>query len=76
MCQFLQRWCDDRLLKQKEATALAEEDYELAETLSRQLDTTRVEPEEDIVSAGLIEVSIRPAMRGTDYALSADSQLD
>lgn len=55
-CQPIQRWSAERLLREKEATALAEEDYELAEMLSQQLDTTRVKPQQDLVSTGLIEV--------------------
>ncbi len=57
LCDYLfQKWSEDRLLRDKEATALAEEDYELAEKLSRQLDATGMKPEGIIFSAGLMEV--------------------
>ncbi len=59
---FLQRWLGDRLLMEKEAKALAEEDYELAEQLSRQLEATGLKAEQDMVSAGLIVVSVFVSM--------------
>lgn len=54
--QCFQRWREDRLLKEKEATALVEEDYELAENLNRQLNATRGKPEQNIISSTLAEV--------------------
>lgn len=51
-----QRWVKNHLLREKEAKALAEEDYELAEQLSSQLDELGVKPEQDIVSIALPKV--------------------
>lgn len=58
LLMILQRWVGDRLLMEQEAKALAEEDYELVEQLSRQLDATGVQAEQDIASAGLAVVSL------------------
>ena len=46
------------MLKEKERKALAEEDYELAEQLNRQLDATGIKAEQDIASVGLAVVSL------------------
>ena len=43
-------------MRNKQTTALAEEDYELAEELNQQLDATGMEPEHNTVSVGLMEV--------------------
>ena len=42
----------------REAKALAEEDYELAEQLSKQLEATGIQAEQDIIASGLEVVCI------------------
>lgn len=43
---------------EKEAKALAEENYELAEQLSKQLETTGLKAEQDIIASGLAVVCL------------------
>ena len=55
----LQVWLKGQTLLEREATALAEEDYELAEQLRKQLETTEMRTEQEIAANCLIEVNKR-----------------
>ena len=56
---IFQRWAENRALREKEAAALADEDYELAEKLNNKIEATTVETEQQIMKTGLVEVFIR-----------------
>lgn len=56
--RHFQRRSKDLLLRDKEAKALAEEDYELAEQVNKQLETSGETVEREIISISLAEVQI------------------